>query len=103
MVKSCKRCGRGLRSKHEFCEECQDVRNGVPEVNRKTFYDRRRKWKQECVDEMNDGSGNIFDGVSLEDIEICDNGQVRLKKSFVITGSNYVTPWRESEYYCVPK
>ena len=58
------------------------------------FDEQYKKWQEECIRELQEQRHDV----TMEDIEICEDGQIHFKGNFYITDS-IVTPWKDSEFY----
>lgn len=101
----CSDCGITVRveasSNASLCSECKEVLyEGVERVTSEEWWERRAKWKESALYECHDGSGGIIDETPLDDLEITDSGKVHIAGSMIITEANFVTSWKDSEYYC---
>lgn len=101
----CADCGITVRvrasSKASLCSDCKEVLlDGVDRVTREKWGERYNKWKEEALQECHDGSGSIIDETPLDELEVTEQGKVRIIGSNIITEANHVTPWKESEHYC---
>ncbi len=101
---NCPQCGIEIETHahkpERPCQRCREVNNGVPVVSHDEWWKRYRKWVEEALEETNDGSGGILDETPVEELEVCDNGQVHVKGSLILTSKGTVTPWEESRHYC---
>lgn len=99
----CKRTILTIKSdRSSLCSDCKDVLyNGADRAaNSEEFDERYNKWEEEALEETNDGSGGIIDETPNEELEVCENGQVHVLGSMIMTEAGFVTPWKESPHFC---
>ena len=58
------------------------------------FDENYRKWQESCIEELTEQGY----GVTLDDIEICEDGKIHFIGNFYLT-DKLVTSWEESPYY----
>ena len=60
----------------------------------KSFYKNYEKWEKQCMNELNEQGYNV----TLEDIEICEDGQIHFLGNFYLS-DKLVIEWNKSEFY----
>lgn len=102
----CKECERTVITlafdKSDLCSDCKEVLYGNSHraKNSEEFDERYEKWVESALEETNDGSGGVIADTPNEELEVYENGQVHVKGSLIVTEANFVTPWKESEFFC---
>lgn len=62
------------------------------------FKKQYAKWKRDALEECQEDTG-IVGHTDPEDLEVCENGQIHIPDSNIMTERGFVTPWPESKHF----